>query len=451
MPKISVIIPTYNRAHLLGETLDSVLNLPFKDLEIIVVDDGSTDDTAQLMQSYPNVRYVWQENLGISFARNAGIELATGCLLHFLDSDDYMLDEVLYREGVKAFEQDETLDAVHSGWLVLQDGVFSPQTPWEQASMLNLESWLTVCPVRLGGMLFHRRIFDAGERFGILYKISEDTALLLRVAWSGARWAWVKHITHVYRIHAHNIIKTVSNKFNRTFSLFKTYLDDPACPPHIASQKSAILYKHLVWAVARVLAYIDVEDAQELIPELASYSPYQSKWDGISQVMTMSVFTFRFLIEPDTMQRAFIDADATDAEEVSWWVRVWWWYFMRRQVVLEPLDLYYTHIKTELNHYTDDEKRLMMGFTLLRTPYMGFGNGEAHDVLLARFAQDANLSSAEQGALFGMMLIRARLMHDWRMMGFYAKKLIGCGQPLHAIAKTVKTYFEIRRKYHAKN
>jgi glycosyltransferase involved in cell wall biosynthesis len=76
-PKVSVVIATYNRAGLLGETLDTVRQQEFEDFEVIVVDDGSTDDTKEMLRSYGDrIRYVFQENRGPSAARNLGVGVA---------------------------------------------------------------------------------------------------------------------------------------------------------------------------------------------------------------------------------------------------------------------------------------------------------------------------------------------------------------------------------------
>ncbi len=88
--KISVTIPTFNRAHLLAHAIDSVLNQTYRDVEIIVIDDGSTDGTPELIARYGDkVRYYRQPNGGLGVARNAGLDRATGDCIAFLDSDDY--------------------------------------------------------------------------------------------------------------------------------------------------------------------------------------------------------------------------------------------------------------------------------------------------------------------------------------------------------------------------
>lgn len=88
--KVSVVIPTYNRARLVGEALQSVLSQPFDDMEVLVVDDGSTDDTAAVLVRFtdPRVRVIRQANQGISGARNTGVREARGQYIAMLDSDD---------------------------------------------------------------------------------------------------------------------------------------------------------------------------------------------------------------------------------------------------------------------------------------------------------------------------------------------------------------------------
>jgi glycosyltransferase involved in cell wall biosynthesis len=103
MPKIAVIIPTYNRANLIGESIESVLRQTFADFEIIVVDDGSTDNTKEVVQSFndPRIRYEYKENGGVSAARNTGAKMTVAEYITFLDSDDTYLPDAL--EKMAAF------------------------------------------------------------------------------------------------------------------------------------------------------------------------------------------------------------------------------------------------------------------------------------------------------------------------------------------------------------
>src|SRR6185436_125554 len=100
---VSVIIPCYNQGRFLGEAIESVLNQTYRNCEIIVVDDGSMDDTARVAARYPSVNLVRQSNRGFSAARNAGFEQSLGDLLVFLDADDRLLPNAI-EDGVECLE-----------------------------------------------------------------------------------------------------------------------------------------------------------------------------------------------------------------------------------------------------------------------------------------------------------------------------------------------------------
>lgn len=115
MPAVSVIIPTYNRASMLGEAIESVLDQTYSDFEIIVVDDGSTDDTQQVVKAFDDtrIRYVFQENRGRSNARNHALSLAQGRYIAFLDSDDLFVPTKLERQ-VAALDSEPRFGMVYS-------------------------------------------------------------------------------------------------------------------------------------------------------------------------------------------------------------------------------------------------------------------------------------------------------------------------------------------------
>jgi glycosyltransferase involved in cell wall biosynthesis len=100
MPKVSVVIPTYNRTHFIIEAIQSVLDQTFQDFEIVVVDDGSTDNTKDVVDSFqdPRIKYIYQENRGVAAARNTGISASIGEYIAFLDSDDVLLKNALEKK-----------------------------------------------------------------------------------------------------------------------------------------------------------------------------------------------------------------------------------------------------------------------------------------------------------------------------------------------------------------
>lgn len=93
MPKVSIIIPTYNRASFISESIISVLNQSFDDLEIIIIDDGSIDNTSEIINKFSDkrIKYFYQSNRGIGAARNEGIRKAQGEYIAFQDSGRYLV------------------------------------------------------------------------------------------------------------------------------------------------------------------------------------------------------------------------------------------------------------------------------------------------------------------------------------------------------------------------
>ncbi|MBE9060365.1 glycosyltransferase family A protein [cf. Phormidesmis sp. LEGE 11477] len=132
---VSVIIPAYNNGCYLAEAIDSVLAQDYQPFEIIVVDDGSTDQTAAIAQRYgPAVTYVFQENSGTSVARNRGVELAKGNMLAFLDADDYWASDKLSQQV-----------AVLSSHLELE-AVFGLVEQFRSAELTEIEQRQISCP-----------------------------------------------------------------------------------------------------------------------------------------------------------------------------------------------------------------------------------------------------------------------------------------------------------------
>jgi glycosyltransferase involved in cell wall biosynthesis len=124
-PTVSVVIPTYNRAHLLVRSIQSVLNQSYQDFEIIVVDDGSTDNTEEVIKSFNDerVKYIRHEgNKGNAAARNTGIKVAKGEYVAFQDSDDEWLPKKLEKQVNLLRSLPETFAVVYSGFYKIVDG-----------------------------------------------------------------------------------------------------------------------------------------------------------------------------------------------------------------------------------------------------------------------------------------------------------------------------------------
>ena len=112
MPKVSVVIPTFNRADTIGDSIKSVLEQTFKDFEVIVVDDGSTDGTESVVAAFGDsrIKYIMQDNAGACAARNNGIRHANGEYIAFQDSDDYWMPRKLERQLQNISLHDSKID-----------------------------------------------------------------------------------------------------------------------------------------------------------------------------------------------------------------------------------------------------------------------------------------------------------------------------------------------------
>jgi glycosyltransferase involved in cell wall biosynthesis len=183
-PEVSVIIPTYNRGWVLKEAIDSVLAQDFKDFELIVVDDGSTDNTPQILNAYnQDLMVIRQPNLGVSAARNRGIA-AAGCgLIAFLDSDDLWLPRKLSTQ-VDFFNSnpDAVINQTEEIWI--RNGVrVNPKTRHHKFSGMIFERSLALCLVSPSAVMMKRSLFDEIGLFDENLPACEDYDLWLRISW----------------------------------------------------------------------------------------------------------------------------------------------------------------------------------------------------------------------------------------------------------------------------
>ena len=122
---IDVILPTHNRAYCLDRSIHSVLSQSYHDLRLMIIDDGSKDDTKKIIETFQKdsrVNYLHQDNQGVSAARNLGIRHAQGEWIAFLDSDDEWLPNKLEKQ-VKYLEENPTCRFVHSDEIWMRNGV----------------------------------------------------------------------------------------------------------------------------------------------------------------------------------------------------------------------------------------------------------------------------------------------------------------------------------------
>jgi glycosyltransferase involved in cell wall biosynthesis len=179
---VSVIITTFNRRHTIERAIDSVLNQTHPADEIILIDDGSTDGTDQLIKiNYPNIIYIWQENQGISHARNTGISLSTFNWIALLDSDDEWLSSKLYQQ-IRALQDQLDYKICHTNELWIRNGKrVNQMKKHEKSGGLIFEKCLPLCIISPSSVMIQRSVFDEYGLFDQSLPVCEDYDLWLRL------------------------------------------------------------------------------------------------------------------------------------------------------------------------------------------------------------------------------------------------------------------------------
>jgi glycosyltransferase involved in cell wall biosynthesis len=177
----SVIIPTFNRCHFLMKALRSVEAQSLRPHQVIVVDDGSCDETSEMVpQRFPNVKLLKQENQGVSAARNAGIQAATGDWIALLDSDDEWLPEKLEKQ-IQALQQSPEMRLCHTDEIWIRNGVrVNQMKKHTKRGGYIFEHCLPLCCMSPSSALIHRDVFDELGLFDETLPACEDYDFWLR-------------------------------------------------------------------------------------------------------------------------------------------------------------------------------------------------------------------------------------------------------------------------------
>ena len=183
MPRVSAIIPTYNRKAFVLEAIESVLAQTYKDYELIVVDDGSDDGTAEALKQYgERIRYVYQRHGGVSTGRNRGLELARGEFIAFLDSDDLWLPKKLQMQ-VAFMDANPQAQICYTDEIWIRRGVrVNPRKKHAKYSGWIYPYCLPLCIISPSSALMRRDIFAEVGSFDPAFPVCEDYDLWLRVA-----------------------------------------------------------------------------------------------------------------------------------------------------------------------------------------------------------------------------------------------------------------------------
>ena len=211
MPEITVIIPTFNREEYVPKAIDSVLNQSFQNYEIVVVDDGSTDNTRAALQHYGKaIRYICQVNQGVSAARNAGIRVATGEWVAFLDSDDEWVRDYLETQMEYAGSNSTICMQSTDACVIQPNGrnhryfqINQSIGKFKGCDYLLVERPFSFIvrhgPWQIGSTIVRRAAIKKAGLFDVTLRLSEDFDLMARVGLLGSFGLIRKELVKVYR------------------------------------------------------------------------------------------------------------------------------------------------------------------------------------------------------------------------------------------------------------
>jgi len=232
---VSIIIPSYNNAQFIAETLESVFNQTYSDFEIVLVDDGSTDDTKSIVNEYikrypRKIRYMYQPNQGISVARNKALKFAKGEYIAFLDSDDVWEADKLKLQ-MEFFDQNPEADLVYTNSRIVEESNTKTIRAYTDAHYFQIkpsnifEELLIKNFITFPSIIVKKNVLDSLEKpvFAVWNLSSQDTELLLRISREYNIYGISEYLVR-YRLHDNNTSKDLVGRHSSIIAIIEKYI-----------------------------------------------------------------------------------------------------------------------------------------------------------------------------------------------------------------------------------
>ncbi len=277
-PTTSVIIPTHNHAVYLSTAIESVLAQTSADWELIIVDDGSTDDTADVVSDFIDhrIKYIQQPNQGLATARNTGLTTSRGKYVAFLDADDVFLPKKLETQA-NQLDRCPGIGLVAGGWYYTDvfGSVTSEATPWnwKGCDLLDIDTFLRTCPFIVNCVLVRRDWVVRLGGFDHQFRRVEDWDLWLRLAHAGCEMAWTTVPVCQYRLHSSNMTKDVVAQTKMTIAMLDKFYSTGDFPVSTMTQRGLAYARIHLRGAGQNCALGHIREAQADLLEAYSYWP----------------------------------------------------------------------------------------------------------------------------------------------------------------------------------
>jgi glycosyltransferase involved in cell wall biosynthesis len=244
-PSVSVVVPAYNAARTIETTLHSVLQQTVEDLELLVVDDGSTDTTPDIVRSVKDdrLRLLQQPNAGHASARNAGIRAAQGRYVAVVDADDVWLPHKLERQ-VALLDSHPEVRALHGSAVFVDDSLrplFIATSPDGKNDLLDVLCFRGLAAMMVT-LIAERALLEQVGGFDPSLIILQDWELAIRLARLGELYSISEPLV-LYRLHATNQSKQIDLHIEPGERVLTHFFNDPTLSPDIAARRSYV-YAH---------------------------------------------------------------------------------------------------------------------------------------------------------------------------------------------------------------
>lgn len=296
---VSVIIPCFNAERWLSEAIESCLNQTYPNLEIIVIDDGSTDRSLEIIQSYGD-RIIWEHthHQGGNHARNRGFALSRGQFIQYLDADDYILPSKIETQ-VKLLEKTGT-DIAYGDWrfqnhlpdgrIVFEEGRYCGEQPHVLRGLLSDSWWVAV-----SALLYRREAIEKGNGWDETLWATQDRDFFLEAVLNGAKAVYQPGFYSIYRCYIGQRVSTASRlRWLRSHCQVNQKAEQKLIQLNQWSQENRDALARCYFTVAREMIHFDFPEYLKLVEKISELSPgfdFDSRKTGYKMAQKLLGYT----------------------------------------------------------------------------------------------------------------------------------------------------------------